>query len=266
MRAAPSVALPGAVDSNSPIWWADGGWFSITSAGIPVLTKGFIFPWEEGFPRRVRVDWQRTSVWFESVWRHTDGTLYAWYHHEPSGLCENGLTAPQIGAAVSYDNGQSFTDLGIILEAADSIDCDAKNGFFGGGHGDFSVIPDRKNEYFYFLFGNYGGPLEHQGISLARIPFSSLAHPVGEVWKWHEGEWSEPGVGGQVTPVWPARKAWQDEDTDSFWGPSIHWNTAIERYVIVMNHACCAPFWPQEGAYIAIAEQLEDPTSWPSPT
>ena len=103
-------------------------------------------------------------IWIESAWRDDDGSIYAWYHHEPGGVCpNNSLTAPKIGALVSTDGGVTFTDLGIILATGDPLNCDAENGFFAGGHGDFSVILDQDRRYFYFLFGNYSGPPEHQG-------------------------------------------------------------------------------------------------------
>jgi hypothetical protein len=78
-----------------------------------------------------------------------DGTIYGWYHNEPGGICSGGkLTAPRIGAVVSYDGGDTFFDLGLVLSSGDPPDCNAKNGFFAGGHGDFSVILDRDQAYF----------------------------------------------------------------------------------------------------------------------
>ena len=51
-----------------------------------------------------------------------------------------------------------------MLENGYSIDCTAQNGFFVGGNGDFHVLPDAENGYFYFLFSNYAGPVTEQGI------------------------------------------------------------------------------------------------------
>jgi hypothetical protein len=83
-------------------------------------------------------------MWIEAAFLDDDQRLWAWYHHEPGGLCAgSSLTAPKIGALVSEDGGRTFRDLGIVLEDGHPIRCDSKNGFFAGGHGDFSVIRNR---------------------------------------------------------------------------------------------------------------------------
>lgn len=203
-------------------------------------------------------------MWIESVWENGNGKLYAWYHYEQTNVC-NGLSVPQIGALVSRDGGQSFTDLGIIINSGDAIDCDAQNGYFAGGHGDFSVIVDPQGEYVYFLFGSYGGDVSQQGIATARMSIAALNNPVGAAWKYHDGAWQEPGLGGKVTPTFPAAVAWQQPDSDALWGPSVHYNTYLESYVMVMNRACCSPDWPQEGIYLSMSRDISDPLSWTAP-
>jgi hypothetical protein len=202
-------------------------------------------------------------MWVEAVWRDTDGTLFGWYHHEPGGVCRNSdLTAPKIGAVISFDGGRTFTDMGIVLESGEAANCEAKNGFFAGGHGDFSVVLDQEKKFFYFIFTNYGGDGGGQGIVTARLAFEDRFQPAGAVYKFHEGLWEEPGIGGRTTAIYPAAVAWGQENADSLWGPSTHWNRHIEKYVILMNRACCKPHWPQEGIYIAYATDLSDPFSW----
>lgn len=269
IRSAPAARMPALVDSNSPAYWREGQYNLIDSSGISLLTTGpgqlqLTF----GLMQEVAVDFlDHFPMWIESVWQDGDGTLYAWYHHEPAGVCgpNSSLTAPQIGALISYDGGISFTDLGIVLSSGDPIDCSAKNGFFAGGNGDFSVIFDRDRQYFYFLFDNYGGALSGQGVAIARMAFEDRANPVGAVWKYRLGDWTEPGLGGRLTPVFPAVVAWQQSNANSFWGPSIHWNTYLESYVVLLNHACCAPRWPQEGIYVSFNPDLSNPAAWTEP-
>jgi hypothetical protein len=205
-------------------------------------------------------------LWIEGVWQDGDGTVYAWYHHEADGGCAyKGLMTPEIGALVSSDGGKTFSDLGIVLSSGDIPNCGAENGFFAGGHGDFSVILDGNGEYFYFLFTNYGGAAGTQGVAMARMAFEDRDDPVGAVYKYHLGQWSEPGLGGMVTPILPAAVSWDRADTDSFWGPAIHWNTYLESYVVLLNHACCKPRWPQEGIYVTYPSDLSDPGTWTRP-
>jgi hypothetical protein len=232
------------------------------------------------------VPFDHYPLWIEAVWQDDDGTVYGWYHHEPDGGCRyKGLRTPDIGALVSTDGGKTFYDFGIVLASGDTPNCDARNGFFAGGHGDFSVILDRNREYFYFLFTNYGGPATSQGVALARMAFGDRANPVGTVHKYYfsgrrrpgiggqasrnpsgDANWSEPGIGGKVTPVLPAAVSWDQSNTDSHWGPAVHWNTYLARYVILLNRACCKPFWPQEGIYLSYSTDLSDPSTWTEPT
>jgi hypothetical protein len=266
IRPAPAIEIPFQVDGNSPSFWRDGRFHFMTSTGHPVIASG---------PRQLRF-WSASAVsvirseslpmWIESAWVDGDGTVYGWYHHEPAGLCRGtDLTAPRIGAVVSYDGGLSFFDLGLILTSGDPVDCTAKNGFFAGGHGDFSVILNRERTHFYFFFTNYGGAPARQGVAAARLAFEHRSVPVGAVYKYADGAWSEPGLGGRVTPVFPARVSWMRPDADSFWGPAIHWNKELERYVMLLNHACCEPRWPQDGIYVTFSSDLTQPINWTRP-
>jgi hypothetical protein len=97
------------------------------------------------------------------------------------------------------------------------------------------------------------------------MPFASRYSPVGAVMKYYQGTWSEPGLKGRVSPIYPAKVSWQRPDSDSFWGPSIHWNTYLEQYVMLLNRSCCSPGFPQKNIYASFSTGLEDPTSWNKP-
>jgi hypothetical protein len=174
------------------------------------------------------------------------------------------LTAPKIGAIISHDGGDTVFDLGTVLESGDPLDPDAKNGCFTGGHGDFSVILDRERNYFYFFFTNYGGAPETQGVCVARLAFEDRFNPAGHVFKYHEGRWDEPGRGGRVTPIFPAKRAWNHAGPDSFWGPALHWNSYLKTFVMLLNRAG-GDGWTQEGIYVSFAKDLSDPASWKEP-
>jgi len=260
------LSLPMLVDSNSPTFWWTGELRVFSSAGTPLIhtldadlnlirTEEVAIDSHKHFP-----------MWIESVWNDGSGTLYAWYHHEQINLCPNStLNVPQIGALISHDGGKSFHDLGIVASSGETVDCSAENGYFAGGHGDFSVAVDQQREYVYFLFGAYGGDVSQQGIATARMHIAALNNPVGAVWKYHAGSWGEPGIGGKVTPVFPASVAWQHPETDAMWGPSIHWNTYLQAYVVLLNRSCCSPDWPQEGVYLSLNADLSDPSGWVAP-
>lgn len=58
---------------------------------------------------------------------------------------------------------------------------------------------------------------------------------------------------------------WGAPDTDAFWGASVHWNTYLNQWVMLMNHSCCTPGWPQEGIYISFATDITQPGAWTVP-
>ncbi len=263
---APRLELPVRPDGNSAAFWAGGAFHVFTSTGSPLMisTSGNQFTEYESQPVDVTAV-AHSPLWMEAAQR-AGGVLFGWYHHEPGGVCGSvPLTSPKIGAAFSVDNGRSFQDLGIVLESGDPVDCTAKNGFFAGGHGDFSAVPDRQRQYFYFFFTNYAGPLQRQGICAARLAWADRFSPAGKVWKYFEGKWEEPGLGGRCTPLFPARREWQRADTDSFWGPAVHYNTWLRRYVVLLNRSCCSPGWPQEGIYISFSDGPLESMQWTEP-
>lgn len=49
-----------------------------------------------------------------------------------------------------------------------------------------------------------------------------------------------------------------------FWGPSIHWNTHLERYVMLLNRARNDQF-NTDGIYISYSPTLADPLQWSAP-
>lgn len=260
--------MPAQVDSNSPAFWRDGSLhlFNSTGAG-PVLSTGkdqYHLSSPQAVSFRTINPW---PAWIEAVWSDPDtGTLFAWYHQEHWGLCAGSrLAVPQIGAAISYDGGASFQDLGPVLTSGDPYSCGAQNGYFAGGVGDLTVVLDRGKNYFYFLFSNYAGPVESQGVAIARMAFANRYNPAAMVSKYYDGGWNEPGLGGRVTPIFPAKVSWMAADTDAFWGPSVHWNTYLQKWVVLLNHSCCTTGFPQEGIYASFGDHLSDPASWTAP-
>lgn len=265
LRPAQPVAMPATPDCNSPAFWRDGRLFWYQSHGSPWLSAGpnQFGPFERSPAALPSSD--PSPKWVESVWAESNGVVWSWYHAEPVNMFpDSTLTAPKIGAAVSLDGGYTMTDLGFILESGDAPDGTAQNGYFAGGHGDFSVILDRERKYFYFFYGNYGGTEENQGVCLARMAYEDRENPVGKVWKYFNGAWQEAGRGGRVTPLFPVRRAWQSRLPDAFWGPSVHWNTYLNCYVMLLNRAS-GERWAQEGVYISFSPDPSRPETWTSP-
>jgi hypothetical protein len=258
---------PGDTDSNSPLHWAGDTLFLFNSSGHPWRSSGpDLFHLDQSYLRCEYNNQAQGGRWIEATWKDPSGPLYGWYHFEPTGLCPGtGLTAPRIGAARSDDNGAHWKDLGLVLESPPgTLNCATPNHYFAWGNGDFSVMVDQKSHYAYFFISTYAGPTNAQGVAVARMKWADRDAPRGKVWKWHRAEWREPGLGGQVTPIFPARVDWHQPNADAFWGPSIHYNYALKQYVILLNRAIDKE-WAQEGIYISFSRDLSNPQTWTPP-
>jgi hypothetical protein len=269
----PSPDKPADCDCNNPAHWDGDTVYVFNSTGHPWRSSGpNLFHLNQDYRRCEYDNKANGGRWIECTWKAEDGTLYGWYHLEPRGLCpgahpnspQMSLTAPKIGAVKSADNGANWRDLGIVLESLSELHCDTKNFYFAGGNGDFSVMLDAKKQFLYFFISTYAGDLSEQGVAVARMRWSDRNEPIGKVWKWHNGQWREAGLGGHVTPIFQAKKDWHRADADAFWGPSIHWNTHLRQYVILLNRAQDAN-WTQEGVYISFNPDVADPAGWSTP-
>lgn len=277
LRAAPELWMPGAhefdaswgVDGNSPAERDD--------AGRLILFNSLQYPWRSvgadifqmAPSERVTIikrDEIEGGLWLEATYRDQDGTLLGWFHNEVSAGCPDSFLAiPQIRQMISRDQGQTWEDLGIVLAApTDSAQCITANLFFAGGHGDFSVLFDAVTEQFYFYFTSYHREYAEQGIAIARLAYKDRHAPTGSVWKWSGASWDEPGVGGHVAPILQPTSDWHQVDTDAFWGPAIHFNTYLQQYVMLLNHAVNAE-WGTEGIYISFNPDLSNPQRWSAP-
>lgn len=301
---ASALRLSGEVDSNSPAVWdtADGEprFYVMTStAGAPRLWSGSRLNRMSEDAEVVFYPHPGYGVWMESVVVDEGGTWYGYYHHErPTELCDRpDLVLPRIGAARSHDQGRTWEDLGPVLEAPPgSHDCATRNRYFLGGVGDFSVVLDRDRHDLYFFFSQYSREPQAQGVAVARMLWADRDDPAGRLSVWVDGLWLPPAAvyaedehtaPGEAetdpqetepeavlvdwihragTPLVPVTRPWHDRDpdNDAFWGPSVHWNTYLSKYVMLLNRTKDDAFG-QEGIYIAFGERLDDPASWSAP-
>ena len=67
------------------------------------------------------------------------------------------------------------------------------------------------------------------------------------------------------TPIFPVTVPWNVANTDAFWGPSVHYNTYLDKFVMLLNRSCCDPGWPEEGIYVSFNDALSNPDGWTTP-
>jgi hypothetical protein len=258
---------PGDIDCSSPGHWDGGTMYMFYSTGHPFRSSGPDLFHLSRPAQRVTFDneaaWKMGARWIEATHKAEDGRLYMWYHNEPP--LPGGKTAPRIGAMVSTDNGLNWRDLGIVMEAPAGSNNEASaNHYFVGGNGDFTVIADREDRYFYLYTSTYNNDTAEQGVAVARMRYEDRDSPIGKVFKWHDGTWTEPGLGGHVTPFLPVSIDWHRPDADAFWGPSIHWNTYLKTWVMLLNRAKDKD-WSQEGIYVSFNPDIGAPVGWTQP-
>src|SRR5437764_725467 len=84
---APTVTLPSPTDSNSPAHWSNGKLTVFNAMGTPYRSEGSD-QFSLGEPAFVSfADTQPMPLWIESTWVDDNGTVFAWYHHEPGEIC-----------------------------------------------------------------------------------------------------------------------------------------------------------------------------------
>jgi hypothetical protein len=296
----PTIAFPNDADSNSPAVWeiVDGQWrLSLFNsvAGRTRLSEGrSVQRLASQGPVAFESAAPPGGFWFESVIRDAD-SWYGFYHNEREDVvCTgSGKVWPRIGAARSDDFGRTWLDLGPVLETpADSVRCQTNNHYFVGGVGDFSAVLDPARMFVYLYYTQYAEDAGRVGVAVARMAWADRDLPAGRVDVWTDGVWLPPapaepapefGPDSEVepapaptappewrfplaSPIMLAGDRWDNGNTgvNVFWGPSIHWNTALDCYVMLLNQATSND-WKQGGVFVSYNPQIDDPAGWSVP-
>lgn len=290
---AATIFLPGTVDSNSPAFWDlhDGlrTLFVMTSSdGVPRIASG---PSVDRLGPAADVAMSPHpghGVWMEAIVSDDVETWYGFYHNEwPATRCgREDRMVSRIGAARSTDRGRTWEDLGVVIQAAQSATaCQSSNRYIIGGVGDLSVMLDDDKQYLYVFYSQYQSQPALQGVAVARMQWADRDQPSGRLELWRDNIWEPhagrrellPGLPGSMrrrlewtyppaTPLVAPTYAWHDGDdrVDAFWGPSVHWNTALNQYVMLLNRSKDESYG-QEGIYVSYAPRLDDPRLWTPP-
>lgn len=282
-----TLTFPAEADSNSPAVWelVDGSWTMSmfnSVAGWAEISRGDSVRTLESFGS-VQFAGSAPSggVWFEAVILDAD-SWYGFYHNEREDVvCPgSGKVWPRIGAARSDDHGVTWTDLGPIIETpAGAVGCTTNNYYFVGGVGDFSVMLGPTRNYAYFYYSQYAEVGDRVGVAAARMAWADRDQPAGRVDIWNDGAWVPPSEVAAseepldtawdfplATPIFPGSNGWDDDraGVDVFWGPSVHWNTSLNTYVMLLNKAV-SNTWEQGGIYVSFNDHLDAPDQWSTP-
>jgi hypothetical protein len=209
----------------------------------------------------------QVGKWIEAVWKDTAcGVLRGWYHAEEVAPCAARLFVPHIGELISEDDGVSWRCRGELLRAPPGqIDCSWQNGFFAGGYGDLCVVPDRLGRHLYMPFTSCLTDENFQGIVMARMPAARPPVPAAGLELWGSEGW-RPAADRFPQPILRPARGWRHVDPDCFWGPAVHYNRALDAYVMLLNHTADGDGdLVQEGIYASINRALDNPAGWSPP-
>lgn len=148
-----------------------------------------------------------------------------------------------------------------------------------------SALLDPAGQDLFLFYSQYSKDRTAQGVAVARLAWADRDALRGRVTIWQSGAWlparpvdtadAEDAAGTADTAAWEypvgtplaaASRPWHDGDqaADTFWGPSIHWNTYLEHYVMLLNRAKDESFNNKE-IYVSFARTLDDPRASSAP-
>ena len=137
------------------------------------------------------------GAWLESTYTDPSNPLFVrgWYHAETEAGCDaSASTRKSVGYAESRDGGKTFTKPNYPYNQVITAPSQYTDGL-QGSEGDQHVI--RVGDYFYMYFV---AARDSHKIHLARSRVSDGGKP-GTWYKWYNGSFSQPGLGGESTAI-----------------------------------------------------------------
>lgn len=273
-RAAPAITLHDRAcwrtDGNSPVRLARDGatafYSSYTPIGHTLRRRGHSDLRFDEPPVAVKLlddPDPRVGKWIEAIWQEPGGPLHGWYHGEELTPGSTNLFVPHIGHLLSRDDGSSWRCCGEVMRLPVGLaDRSWQNGFIAGGYGDLCVVPDRAGTALYLFFTSYHPDEKAQGVAVLRLP---TGNPSAAPELWSPEGWSADGSAAPL-PLWPVARGWRHADPDSFWGPAVHYNRALDAHVMFLNRTAGGDGdFVQEGIYASLNRDLADAQGWSAP-
>ena len=101
---------------------------------------------------------------------------------------------------------------------------------------------------------------------MARLPARRSSKPSDGLELWCADGWQSAAKGPVARPLWPQQRGWRHADPTGFWGPAVHYNQALDAYVMLLNRtANGAGNLVQEGIYLCVNAAIDNPDGWSAP-
>ena len=138
-----------------------------------------------------------------------------------------------LGLAISTDQGEHWIDIGEIIRFNHPFSYQGPPAPGAIGDPPLVISPDGKYFYIYFLDWLKNG--NNTMVSIARAPISEVledafgksVHYAAPFYKYYQGAWHQPGIGGASTDLSP----------NSHWGggENVAWDAYLQRYIMLNN-------------------------------
>jgi hypothetical protein len=181
-----------------------------------------------------------SGTWITDVYRGENSTLVGFSHIEYKN--STGRQVKSMAVSTSSNGGEKFSDPREILTASRSFDVNNKY----QGLGDGCVVKDYANDRFIAFFSEVTDIKVSPTISMA-VSYDPNGAP-GTWKKWHNGDFTEDGLGGQCSPIAVLSRIPGSN-------PSVHFNTWLSMYVMVFAS------W-ENGLFISYSKDL---ITWSDP-
>jgi len=159
------------------------------------------------------------GAWLMSVFRRPDSSLLGFYHAEDwefgTNANPNGIAWKYVARATSTNDGVTWQKDGVILSSANPKPATPD----WGGNGDHCVVWDEANARWICFF--------HEDYLMVASSSDSEGRP-GTWYKYYQGAFTEPGIGGFASPL----SGWEAHAGGN---PSVHFNTFLNCWVMVAH-------------------------------
>jgi hypothetical protein len=168
--------------------------------------------------------------------RLADGRLFAIYHaedHEGMEELPGGIPGfyAVIAGAVSDDDGASWQKLGPLISSNKPKDWAAYLGQGDRGVATPSLALDREGKYLYIYYDDHSRVVGGRVVfGVARAEFAGAPPGPGSWYKYRDGQFSEPGLGGLETPILHM----VDANADVL-QPHVVYSDELECYLMVLG-------------------------------
>ncbi len=169
------------------------------------------------------------------IYRDESGKLYGFYHaedHTDMPTMETGIPGfyACIALTLSEDNGKTWKKVGPVITSSKPKGWYAYEGQADFGIGEPSTVVSKDGRYLYAYYTSHSR-VDNRGVQIcmARVDLDRNAPLPGTWYKYYEGSFSEPGIGGRDSVVVSAKHL---DEAEAVY-PHVVYSEYLDLYITV---------------------------------